>query len=250
MATASILLRLKNEAKHVGSVMRALATQTFSDYEIVVVDSGSTDGTLDIVSAYPIKLVQIRPEQFSYGYALNVGAQHATGRYIVGLSGHSIPTGDRWLEHLIEACSPPWAAASYSRLVPYPGGPWRYNLIYAYLYPSRWRRQFGQHAFHNASSCVKADLWRRFAFDERLPACEDQDWGHRVRRLGYELVYEPRSAIYHAHDESIPRYLERTLLREMPAFLRVWWRYERPRFSTAPEPAGVSEERQNQEWPV
>lgn len=243
MATTSIIFRLKNEARHIGTVMRALAAQTYTDYEVVVVDSGSTDDTLDIVSAYPATIVRIPPEDFSYGYALNLGAQHAKGRFLVSLSGHSIPTDERWLERLVAACTPSWAAASFSRLVPHPGGPLRYRLIYWYLYPPTVRRQFGQHAFHNASSCFKAELWRRFTFDEQLSACEDQDWARKVIKLGYDIVYEPRSAIYHAHNEGVTRYLERTFVNEMPAFFRVWWRHERPRLSPIDEPARLSEDR-------
>ncbi len=229
MARVSILLRLKNEAKHIGTVMRAIAHQTYRDYEIVVVDSDSTDATLDILSAYPIKLIQIAPHEFTYGRALNIGTAHAEGEYVVNLSGHSIPVDNFWLARLVAACSPRWAAASYSRLKPYPGGPLRYRLIYRYLYPSRKSMQFGQHAFHNASSCIKRELWERFPFDEQLVACEDQNWAYQVRDIGYQLVYAPRSAIYHAHDEGWKAYLDRTCMRELPAFLEVWWRYERPR---------------------
>lgn len=235
MATVSIILRLKNEAKHVGKVLAALAEQTYRDFEIVVVDSGSTDRTLEIVAPYHPVIVHIRPEEFTYGYALNVGAAASSGRYLVSLSGHSIPTDGHWLERLVDACAPNWAAAAFSRLVPYPGGPWRYRFIYWYLYPPTVRRQFGQHAYHNASSIFKAELWRRFPFDEHLGACEDQDWARKVIKLGYEIVYEPRSAVFHAHDESVPRWLHRTFVNEMPAFFRVWWRHERPRLG-ADEP--------------
>jgi len=243
MVTASVIFRLKNEARHIDAVLQALRAQTFTDYEIVVVDSGSTDGTLDIVSAHPITLVQIRPEEFTYGYGLNIGARHARGRYLVNLSGHSIPADDNWLARLIDACARPWVAASYSRLKAAPGGPLRYRFIYPVLYPRYRSLQNASSTFHNASSCVKYDLWMQCPFDERLPACEDLDWAKRVRRWGYDIVYEPKSVVYHAHDESIPRYVERTFGREIPALLKVWLRGERRSAARAKEQVSVPQDR-------
>ncbi len=243
MVTASIILRLRNEVKHVGAVLRALSTQTFTDYEIVVVDSGSTDGTLEAVSAYPITLIQIQPEEFTYGYALNVGAEYARGRYLVSVSGHSIPADEHWLARLVDACSPSWVAASYSRLMAPADGLRHYKLLYPMLYPATASFQNGNNTFHNASSCVKRDVWLHNPFDEVLPACEDFDWARRVRQLGYAIVYEPRSVIYHIHDESIAQYLARTFGRDLPAMAKVWLRKERPPASVAKKPVSISHDR-------
>ena len=66
MPKTSIILRTKNEEKWVGECLKRLSEQTYRDFEIIAVDSGSTDRTLEIVKNFDVKLFQIRPEEFSY----------------------------------------------------------------------------------------------------------------------------------------------------------------------------------------
>ena len=69
----SLVIRCLNEEKHIGKLLAGVMEQTVKDVEVVVVDSGSTDATLSIASRFPVKIVNIKPEDFSFGYALNVG---------------------------------------------------------------------------------------------------------------------------------------------------------------------------------
>ena len=95
----SIIIRTKNEEKWLGECLKKLREQTYSDFEIIVVDSGSTDWTLEIAKKSDARIVQIKPEEFSYPFALNVGCRHATAtEYFVILSGHSLPISRTWLE--------------------------------------------------------------------------------------------------------------------------------------------------------
>ena len=73
----SIIIRTKNEEKWIGKVLEVLMQQSYKDFEIIVVDSGSTDRTLEIVKKYPIKLIEIPQKDFTYPYALNVGCKSA-----------------------------------------------------------------------------------------------------------------------------------------------------------------------------
>src|SRR5271157_2226095 len=94
----SIIIRTKNEDKWVGKVLKRLSEQTYKDFEIVIVDSGSTDKTLEIIKNFNVKLFQIKQENFSYPYALNYGCERALGtKYFVLLSAHSLPLSKTWL---------------------------------------------------------------------------------------------------------------------------------------------------------
>ena len=71
-----------------------LKQQTFKGkYEIIVVDSGSTDGAKEYCRSQKVKLVNIPSQNFNYANALNKGARVAEGRYLVRLSGDCIPQG-------------------------------------------------------------------------------------------------------------------------------------------------------------
>ena len=63
--------------------------------QVVIVDSGSTDGTQAIVKGFPITLIQIKPEDFTYGYALNLGVANVDAEIVATLSAHSLPATAR-----------------------------------------------------------------------------------------------------------------------------------------------------------
>ena len=67
----SLVIRCLNEEKHIGKLLAGVMEQTVKDVEVVVVDSGSTDATLSIASRFPVKIVHIKPEDFSFGGALH-----------------------------------------------------------------------------------------------------------------------------------------------------------------------------------
>ena len=85
----SLVIRCYNEERHIGRLMDGVLQQTTRNVEIIVVDSGSTDSTRDIVSRYPIKLLAIPKEEFSFGHSLNIGCAAATGDVIAIASAHA-----------------------------------------------------------------------------------------------------------------------------------------------------------------
>ncbi|MFM6205689.1 glycosyltransferase family 2 protein, partial [Planktothrix sp.] len=97
MVKCSLVLRCYNEEQHIGRLLSGILQQTLQDYEIIVVDSGSTDATVAIACRYPIKLLSIQPQEFSFGRALNLGCQAATGDIIVTASAHVYPVYRDWL---------------------------------------------------------------------------------------------------------------------------------------------------------
>ncbi|MEX0796835.1 MAG: glycosyltransferase family A protein, partial [Acidimicrobiia bacterium] len=99
--TASIVIRCYNEAEHIGKLLSELKRQSFSDFEIVVVDSGSDDGTLEILQSEDVALEHIRKENFSFGRSLNIGCRAATGEFLVFISAHCYPEHENWLANLI-----------------------------------------------------------------------------------------------------------------------------------------------------
>lgn len=69
--------------------------------EVVIVDSGSSDKTLEIAEQHRCNVVHIRKEDFTFGRSLNVGCEAARGEYLVFISGHCVPASSRWLHNLV-----------------------------------------------------------------------------------------------------------------------------------------------------
>ena len=100
----SIIIRTYNESKHIGEVMKILSEQTYKNFEIILIDSQSTDSTIQTVEKYrdlmDLKIENIKKEEFDYSYASNYGVKKATGKLICFLSGHSVPVNDKYLEEV------------------------------------------------------------------------------------------------------------------------------------------------------
>ncbi|MFH0856635.1 MAG: glycosyltransferase family A protein, partial [bacterium] len=114
MPLVSIIIRTKNEAKHLGDLLEMLKKQTYTDLEIILVDSGSTDGTLEIAKKYGVRIIKIRPEDFTFPYASNIGAENAQGKYLVYISGHCLPLSEKWIEDGVRIMENDFVSAAVS----------------------------------------------------------------------------------------------------------------------------------------
>src|SRR2546423_8123450 len=117
MPSVAVVIRCLNEERHIGRLLTGLERQTRPPEEIIVVDSGSTDATRDIAGRRATKIVDIRPEEFSFGRALNIGVEAATSDLCVFVSAHVYPLYDSYLEHLVAPFVAEDVALSYGRQV-------------------------------------------------------------------------------------------------------------------------------------
>ena len=93
----SIIIRSKNEEEWISHCLQAVEQQNFKSYEIIVVDSGSDDTTLQVVESRGVSCI-VNLEQFRPGLALNRGIEVSRGEFLVILSAHCIPKIANWLE--------------------------------------------------------------------------------------------------------------------------------------------------------
>jgi rhamnosyltransferase len=184
---------------------------------VVVVDSGSTDGTQAIVRRSAASLVQIRPEDFTYGYALNLGVACVEADIVATLSAHSLPSGADWLRQLIVPFAQPRVAGVYGRQIP------RSNATLLEVIGMRLTGVLGttprllerRPLFSNANGAFRRSLWLEHPFDERIRGAEDIAWVRTMQERGYLIAYEPTAAVYHSHGEPIVRHLRRAS-RDVP----------------------------------
>ena len=203
MPLTSIVIRTRNEARCLGQVLQAIGRQTWTAHEVIIVDSGSTDETLPIARRYGTRVIEIPPETFTYGAALNRGIHEAQGEYIVALSGHAIPAADTWLASLLAPLLENGVGAVYGRQLPSAGcNPFVAEGM-AVFYGTRRQVQTADHKFSNANAAWRKRVWELEPFDERIPYAEDQCWAAAVLRRGVSIVYEPDAAVHHSHDRSL-----------------------------------------------
>ncbi len=200
----SIVIRAYNEERWLPEVLKAIDSQRYRDFEVVLVDSGSVDRTRDIAAAAGARVLRMRKEDFTFGHSLNVGIREARGRFIAIVSAHAIPSDDRWLESLIEPLREPGVAMVFGRQRGHPTSKFSEARDFDRTFPGGAQRLDDEHLFaNNANSAVKRVLWESHPFDEGLPGLEDIEWAkHWLFDNRMQAVYEPRACIIHVHNES------------------------------------------------
>ncbi len=95
----SVVILTKNNGTTIGKVLQQIQAQQINDpFEIIVVDSGSSDDTIKKVSQFNVKFYTIPPGEFGHGRTRNLASGYATGDYIVYLSADAIPANGKWLD--------------------------------------------------------------------------------------------------------------------------------------------------------
>lgn len=223
----SLVIRCYNEEQYIGRLLDGICQQGRDDVELIIVDSGSTDSTVEIVSQYPVKLLTIRPEDFSFGRSLNIGCRAATGDFIVMASAHVYPTYKDWLAGLIMPFSDPDVALVYGKQRGNEITKFSEGQVLAKWFPDQ-SDNSQQHPFcNNANSAIRRILWEQLPYDESLTGLEDLDWARRAIDLGYKIAYAADAEIIHVHDESSKQTYNR-YRREAIALKRI---YSQERFS-------------------
>jgi rhamnosyltransferase len=216
-----VVIRAKNEARFIGETLAAIfRPDALQPCQVVVVDSGSTDGTQDIARSFPTTLIQIRPDEFTYGYALNLGVANVDAEFVATLSAHSLPAGPEWLGALIEPFSTPPVAGVYGRQVP------RANATILELMGMRLTGLLSdtpkllsrRPLFSNANGAFRRSLWLEHPFDERVGGAEDIAWVRSMQERGYLIAYQPTAAVYHSHGEPLWKHLRRAS-RDVPTVI-------------------------------
>src|SRR5713226_2358757 len=102
MIETSIVIPTKNGAQDIGNCVEAVYSQKgVAPFEVIVIDSGSTDATLEIARRYPVRIEQIPAETFHHARTRNFAASIAKGEFLVFLSQDAIPASDAWLGAMI-----------------------------------------------------------------------------------------------------------------------------------------------------
>ena len=111
----SIIVRTFNEEKYLGNLFDAFDKQTYRDFEVIVVDSGSYDRTWEIASKLADQALRISSADFTFGFSLNQGIRAAKGKYIAIISAHTLPVDEHWLQRLVTPLKDEKTAMTYGR---------------------------------------------------------------------------------------------------------------------------------------
>jgi len=205
----SIVIRTFNEERHIGRLLEDIQSQTLQDVEIILVDSGSTDHTLEIVSNFPVQVMHILPGEFTFGRSLNRGIAAARAEIIVLASAHVFPIQDDWLDKLIAPFEDPKMAMSYGKQRGGENSKFSEDQHFRSWFPEKSEIDQERAFANNANAAIRRSFWEQNHFDEELTGLEDVAWASWAREQGYKIAYIAEAGVIHHHDESAAQIINR-----------------------------------------
>lgn len=219
MSKIGIVIRTYNEAALLPRTLDAVLSQAEQSFEIVLVDSGSTDATLEIARRYErVKIIEIQKKEFTYGRALNIGIDSIADRvnYVAMLSAHAIPCDESWLSQLVAPMkSNSRVVGVYGKQVVLPEH--LSNSVVRALAAESYPTCYGDEAFitnssyffSNVNAAIRSNSWLEIKFDESLCASEDWYWAKAAIGAGGWIAYQPSAKVYHSHADTFRDYFVR-----------------------------------------
>jgi rhamnosyltransferase len=241
-AAVTVAIPVRDGGPRLGEVLAAVGAQRSErDVELLVCDSGSSDGSLERARAAGARVIEIDPASFSHGATRNLLMEHASTEHVVFLTQDALPASETWLESLLAG----FAAADDVALVFGPYLPLERASAMVRRELTEWFGSFadgerprvdrlaeherelpalellGRRAFFtDANGAVSREHWRRVPF-RPVPYAEDQQLALDMLRAGHAKVFVPGAGVLHSHDYA-PAELFRRCFDEWRALREVY----------------------------
>jgi glycosyltransferase involved in cell wall biosynthesis len=219
----SIIIRSYNEVRHIGRLLAGIQRQELYAniaIEVILVDSGSTDSTLSIAKQIGAKVISIAKEEFSFGRALNLGCEQATGDILLFASAHVYPVYTDWITKMVEPFKSDSVGLVYGRQTGNDLTNFSEQQVFNKWFPEISNKNQSTPFCNNANCAVRKSLWLQQPYDEALTGLEDLDWAHKIMAKGYRIVYDADATIVHVHEET-PQKIKNRYRREAIALKQI-----------------------------
>ena len=226
----SVVIPTKNGGLLFEQVIEKIKQQDYDgNIEIIIVDSGSSDNTLDVAYNFSDRVEQIPPQQFNHGLTRNYGIKISTGEIIILMTQDALPGNNQLIHNLVVPFSDPDVGGVYAKQIARPEADvltkrnlenWltgrqefevrqlKDHLLYEQLSP------FDKYKFcnfDNVCSAVRRSAWEKVPFIENNFG-EDIEWCLRTLKTGWKIAYQPEAFVIHSHDRSIFYEYKRTYM--------------------------------------
>jgi rhamnosyltransferase len=215
-----------NGEEFIGDTLKAVSDQaTDLKYEVLVIDSGSNERTLDIIKSFPkVRLHQIPNTEFGHGKTRNQAVSMADSEFVVFLTDDAVPAHDRWLDYMIEPFSiNPKVGCVFGKQIPRP-----HCFVTLKREIHQVFKSFGDDGsislqrktdltdslgitnnfMSDVNSAIRKSTWEKIKFQD-VNYAEDQLMGIDMLNAGYIKAYTPLGAVYHSHDYPLNKYFKR-----------------------------------------
>ena len=216
----TVAIPILNGIRWLPAVLNAVASQQLDDeVELLVCDSGSSDGSRELAVNAGAQVLDLAPGTFQHSNARNLLMEHARGEFVAMITQDAQPADPHWLARLIRGFElGDDVALVYGPYLPRPDCPWReadyLRRFFTALSPDgqpRIERLTGPDRalpalqligprgyFTDANGCVRREAWARVPFPDAAHA-EDQALAVAMLKGGFAKVFMPTAAVLHSH---------------------------------------------------
>ena len=219
----SLIIPSSKPAALANLIDNGLRMQVPKPEEVIIIDSSSSDGSTDGLSAGRLDdeytVYSIPNAEFDHGGTRNLGARLSSGEILVFMTDDAIPTDEHCLENLVAPLISEGVAATYARQIPNDDANPLERFLRNFNYPPTSRTKglmdvqelgYKTFFFSNACSAVKADaFWEVGGFPERVIIGEDQHLCAKLLRAGYKVKYAAEARVYHSHNYNLRQQFKR-----------------------------------------
>jgi rhamnosyltransferase len=226
---ASVVIPTKNAGPLFESVLKqVLSQETNWPFEVLVVDSGSSDGTLAVIRKYPsVRLIEIKPSDFGHGKTRNFAVGETTGEFIAMITQDALPMDQHWLKEMIHAAEEDINIAGvFGRHIAHVDASLftKYELEQHFLGflrqpvvnlddPVRYKQDQGYrqflYFFSDNNALIRRAVWEKIPYPE-VDFAEDQAWARLIIEAGYRKAYAHHAVVAHSHNYGLIERLQRS----------------------------------------
>ncbi len=195
----SVITRSRNSESTMAQVMSGLFSQDFTDFDLLVVDSGSTDRTCAIARNYPCTLIEIEARSYFPGAVLNDAIARTKGEIVVFLNSDAVPLVPQALGRLVAAFDDPKVQAAFARQLARPDAETWVQRDYLQSFPDADRTP-PWIKMSLPMAALRRSLWEQRPFYSDAWASEDTEWGNWALSQGHTIRYVRDALVMHSHN--------------------------------------------------
>ena len=208
----SVIIPTYNAESHLTTLLPVLQKQTLP-FELIIIDSSSTDKTLEIAKKYTNHIITIPQSKFDHGGTRTKAAKMASGELLIFLTQDALPCNKHTLESITKCFSDNKIAAAYGRQIPYDKTSLFGKHLRSFNYPtSSYVRTLSDKTKFGIKTAFLSDSFAAYRkstmsevnwFKDGLILGEDSHIATKLLLADYALAYVSNAQIYHSHSYSL-----------------------------------------------
>jgi glycosyltransferase involved in cell wall biosynthesis len=229
-SVVTVAIPVLNGGPQLAELLEAVARQRVqAEVEVMICDSGSSDGSPQLARAHGATVIEIAQSQFSHGGTRNLLMARSRGEHVAFVTQDALPADDLWLSRLLSGFDlTPDVGLVFGPYLPRPdaspmtareltdwfggfspGREPRLDRLDADERDLPTRALLGRRGFFtDANGCVSRRAWEQVPF-RRIAYAEDHALAHDMMRAGFAKVFVPEAGVIHSHDYSTWDWLRR-----------------------------------------